>query len=101
VQGYKQLGGVGTIASLFPAQWDWLAFWQLTAFISLMLAVANLLPIPMLDGGYVLLLLFEMITRIKLSERAIEYVNRVGFIIIIAMMVYANGMDIVRAFLGK
>jgi regulator of sigma E protease len=63
--------------------------------------VANLLPIPMLDGGYVLLLLFEMITRIKLSERAIEYVNRVGFIIIIAMMVYANGMDIVRAFLGK
>ena len=101
VQGYKQLGGVGTIGSLFPATWDWLAFWQLTAFLSLMLAVMNLLPIPMLDGGYVILLLFEMITRIKLSDRAIEYVNRVGFIIVIFLMVYANGMDIFRAFFEK
>ncbi len=101
VQGYKQLGGVGTIGSLFPATWDWLAFWQLTAFISLMLAVANLLPIPMLDGGYVILLLFEMITGIKLSDRAVENVNKVGFLLIIALMVYANGMDIFRAFFGK
>lgn len=101
VQGYKQLGGVGTIGSLFPATWDWLAFWQLTAFISLMLAVANLLPIPMLDGGYVIMLLFEMITGIKLSDRAVEYINRIGFIIIIFLMIYANGMDIFRAFFGK
>jgi regulator of sigma E protease len=98
VQGYKQLGGVGTIGSLYPTTWDWLAFWQVTAFISLMLAVANLLPIPMLDGGYVILLLFEMITGIKLSDRAVEYINRVGFVLILALMIYANGMDIIRAF---
>lgn len=101
VKGYKQLGGVGTIGSLFPATWDWMAFWQLTAFISLMLAVANLLPIPMLDGGYVILLLAEMISGRKISDRAIEYINRVGFIIIIFLMLYANGMDIFRAFFGK
>ena len=97
-KGYKQLGGVGTIGSLFPETWDWVAFWQLTAFISLMLAIANLLPIPMLDGGYVILLLFEMITGIQLSEKAVEYINRVGFVIIIFLMIYANGMDIFRAF---
>jgi regulator of sigma E protease len=101
VQGYKQIGGIGTIGSIFPASWDWLAFWQLTAFLSLMLAVMNLLPIPMLDGGYVILLLFEMVTRIKLSDTAVEYVNRVGFIIVIFLMLYANGMDIFRAFFMK
>jgi regulator of sigma E protease len=101
VQGYKQIGGIGTIGSIFPATWNWLAFWQLTAFLSLMLAVMNLLPIPMLDGGYVILLLFEMVTRTKLSDTAVEYVNRVGFVIVIFLMLYANGMDIFRAFFEK
>ncbi|MCX6200287.1 MAG: RIP metalloprotease RseP [Bacteroidetes bacterium] len=101
IKAYKQIGGMGTIGSLFPATWDWVAFWQLTAFISIMLAVANLLPIPMLDGGYVLLLLFEMITRKKVSDQALEYINRVGFVIVIVLIVYANGMDIYRALLGK
>jgi regulator of sigma E protease len=101
VAGYKQIGGIATIGSIFPSSWDWLAFWQLTAFLSLMLAVMNLLPIPMLDGGYVILLLFEMITRIKLSDTAVEYVNRVGFIIVIFLMIYANGMDLFRAFFMK
>lgn len=98
---YKQLGGVGTMGSLFPPQWDWVAFWQLTAFISLMLAIMNLLPIPMLDGGYVILLLAEMLTGRKISDKVLDYINRVGFFILIGLMIYANGMDIVRHFLGK
>ncbi len=101
IQGYKQIGGLGTIGSIFPSQWDWLAFWQLTAFLSLMLAVMNLLPIPMLDGGYVILLLFEMITGRPLNDKVVEYINRVGFIIIIFLILYANGMDIFRAFFEK
>lgn len=101
VKAYKQIGGVGTIGSLFPATWDWVAFWQLTAFISMMLAVMNLLPIPMLDGGYVIILLFEMISGRKVSDKALENINKVGFILVIALMVYANGMDIFRAFFGK
>lgn len=101
-KAYKQLGGLGTMGGLFPdKEWDWTAFWQLTAFISLMLAVANLLPIPMLDGGYVILLLFEMITGRQLPDIVVEYINRVGFIIIIALMLYANGMDIVRKIFGQ
>ena len=94
VKGYKQLGGVGTMASMFPEQWDWVAFFSLTAFISLILAVANLLPIPMLDGGYVILLLFEMITGIVLSERAIENINKVGLVFLLGLMVFANGNDL-------
>ncbi len=101
VKAYKHMGGIGTIGSLFPASWDWVAFWQLTAFISIMLAVANLLPIPMLDGGYVIILLFEMVTRRKVSDKALEYINQVGFFIVIALIVLSNGMDIYRAFFGK
>ena len=96
VQGYKQLGGVGTMASMFPEEWDWVAFWSLTAFISLILAVANLLPIPMLDGGYVVLLLIEMIIRRPLPERLVENIQKVGLVIILALMVFANGNDLYR-----
>ena len=92
------MGAVGDDA---PATWDWLAFWQLTAFLSLMLAVMNLLPIPMLDGGYVILLLFEMVTGKQLNDRVVENINRVGFFIVIFLMLYANGMDIFRAFFEK
>ena len=100
-KAYKSLGGIGTIGSLFGKSFDWTSFWHLTAFLSIMLAVANLLPIPMLDGGYVMLLLIEMTTGKQLGERTVEYINRVGFIILIALMLYANGMDIFRAFFQK
>jgi len=100
-KAYKSLGGIGTIGSLFSESFDWIEFWHLTAFLSIMLAVANLLPIPMLDGGYVMLLLIEMTTGKQLGERTVEYINRVGFIILIALMLYANGMDIFRAFFQK
>ena len=96
VQGYKQLGGMGTIASMFPEEWDWVAFWSLTAFISLILAAANLLPIPMLDGGYVVLLLIEMIIRRPLPEKLIENIQKVGLVFILCLMVFANGNDLYR-----
>jgi regulator of sigma E protease len=96
VKGYKQLGGVGTMASMFPEEWDWIAFWSLTAFISLILAVMNLLPIPMLDGGYVLMLLIEMIIGRPLNEKLVENIQKVGLIFIIGLMVFANGNDLYR-----
>ncbi|MFN8310304.1 MAG: RIP metalloprotease RseP [Chitinophagales bacterium] len=96
VKGYKQLGSVGTMASLFPAEWDWVAFWSLTALISLILAVANLLPIPMLDGGYVILLLFEMISGKKLEDKTVEKINQVGLVLLLALMIFAVVNDIRR-----
>ncbi|MFN8277740.1 MAG: RIP metalloprotease RseP [Chitinophagales bacterium] len=101
VKGYKQLGGVGTMAGLFPDRWDWIAFWSMTAFLSLILAVANLLPIPMLDGGYVILLLFEMISGRKLSDATVEKINRVGLVLLLGLMIYANGNDLWRLVLSK
>ncbi|HWB64565.1 MAG TPA: site-2 protease family protein, partial [Chitinophagales bacterium] len=98
-KAYKQLGGFATIGSMFSPTWDWIAFWQLTAFLSLMLAVMNLLPIPMLDGGYVVLLLIEMISGRQLSDKTVEYIQRVGFVIIIMLILYANGMDLFRHFM--
>ena len=96
VQGYKQLGGVGTIASMYPDDMDLVGFLSLTAFISLVLAVMNLLPIPMLDGGYVVLLLIEMIIRRPLNEKFVENIQKVGFIFILALMVWGNGNDLYR-----
>lgn len=85
---------MGTMASMYKDDMDLTAFLSLTAFISLMLAVANLLPIPMLDGGYVLILLIEMIIRRPLNEKLLENIQRVGFLIIIFLMIYANGNDL-------
>jgi regulator of sigma E protease len=96
VKGYKQLGGMGTMASMFPDDMDLVAFLSMTAFISLILAVANLLPIPMLDGGYVVLLLIEMIIRRPLNEKVVENIQKVGLIFILVLMVYANGNDLYR-----
>ena len=95
-EGAKSVGSFGTIGSIFPSSWDWVGFWSITAFISIILAVMNLLPIPALDGGHVLFLLYEMITRRKPSLRFMEIAQMVGMGLIIALMVLAIGNDIFR-----
>ena len=95
-EGVTQLGGFGTIAKIYGAEWIWQRFWEMTALISVMLAVMNLLPIPALDGGHVMFLSYEMITRRKPHEKMMEYAQIAGMIFLLAFMLYANGMDIVR-----
>ena len=94
--GAKSLGGFGAIGSLFPASWDWYLFWKMTAFLSIILAFMNILPIPALDGGHVLFLLYEMVTRRKPSENFMIKAENVGFGILILLMVVANLNDILR-----
>ena len=94
--GAKSLGGFGAIGSLFPPVWDWYLFWKMTAFLSIILAFMNILPIPALDGGHVLFLLYEMITRRKPSETFMIRAEYVGFGILILLMVVANLNDILR-----
>jgi regulator of sigma E protease len=96
-EGAKSLGGFGDIGSLFPPTWDWYMFWKMTAFLSIILAFMNILPIPALDGGHVLFLLYEMITRRKPSEEFMIRAEYVGFGILILLMVVANLNDILRA----
>jgi len=95
-EGAKSLGGFGAIGSLFPPMWDWYMFWKMTAFLSIILAFMNILPIPALDGGHVLFLLYEMITRRKPSENFMIKAEYVGFGILILLMVVANLNDILR-----
>jgi regulator of sigma E protease len=95
-EGAKSLGGFGAIGSLFPPMWDWYMFWKMTAFLSIILAFMNILPIPALDGGHVLFLLYEMITRRKPSEEFMIRAEYVGFGILILLMVLANLNDILR-----
>jgi len=94
--GAKSLGGFGAIGSLFPPMWDWYMFWKMTAFLSIILAFMNILPIPALDGGHVLFLVYEMITRRKPSEKFMIRAEYVGFGILILLMVVANLNDILR-----
>ena len=94
--GAKSLGGFGAIGSLFPPTWDWYMFWKMTAFLSIILAFMNILPIPALDGGHVLFLLYEMVTRRKPSEQFMIRAEYVGFGILILLMVVANLNDILR-----
>jgi len=96
-KGATEVGGFGTIAKLFPDTWDWQGFWLSTAFLSIILAFMNILPIPALDGGHVMFLLYEMITGRKPSEKFLEYAQMVGFFILIALLLYANGNDIYKA----
>ena len=96
-EGAKSLGGFGAIGSLFPPTWDWYMFWKMTAFLSIILAFMNILPIPALDGGHVLFLLYEMITRRKPSEEFMIRAEYVGFGILILLLVVANLNDILRA----
>lgn len=95
-EGAKSVGSFGTIGSIFPSTWNWVSFWDITAFISVILAVMNLLPIPALDGGHVVFLLYEMITRRKPSLKFMEVAQMVGMGLILALMVYAIGNDIFR-----
>ncbi len=94
---YKGLGGFKAIYDIFPDFWSWEAFWRLTAFLSIMLAILNLLPIPALDGGHVMFLLYEMISGRKPSEKFLERAQMVGFFILIALVLFANGNDIFKA----
>lgn len=97
-EGAKQVGGFGAIGGMFPAEWNWLSFWEITAFISLALAFMNLLPIPGLDGGHIMFLLWEVVTRRKVSENVLINAQYAGMIFLILLMLYANANDIFRAF---
>lgn len=97
-EGANSIGGFGAIGSIFPEKWDWLAFWNIAAFLSVALAFMNILPIPALDGGHVLFLLYEVIFRRKPSEKFMEYAQIAGMTFLILLLLYANGMDIVRLF---
>lgn len=95
---YKEMGGFISIGSIFPDAWNWYAFWNITALISIILAVMNLLPIPVLDGGHVLFTLWEMITRRKPNEKLLIVLQNIGFWLLMALIIYANGSDILRFF---
>jgi regulator of sigma E protease len=100
VKGYESVGGFITFGKVFPAEWDWFKFWNLTAFFSLALAIMNILPIPALDGGHVLFLLYEVITRRKPSDKFLEYAQTVGMILLLGLFVYANGNDLLKLIRG-
>lgn len=95
-QGAKSVGGFGTLGSLFPDKWNWYSFWNIAAFLSVILAFMNIIPIPGLDGGYTLFLLIEIITRRKPSERVIEVANMIGMGFLLLLLVYANLNDVIR-----
>ena len=97
---YKGVGGFGAITNLFPPVWDWETFWGITAFLSLMLAFLNILPIPALDGGHVTFLIFEIITGRKPGDKFLEYAQIVGMIILLALVLYANANDIIKMING-
>ena len=94
---YKGVGGFKAIFDIFPDTWSWEAFWSITAFLSIMLGVLNLLPIPALDGGHVMFLLYEMISGRKPGDKFMEYAQMVGFFILIALVLFANGNDVFKA----
>src|SRR5690606_15046369 len=98
VKGYEGLGGFITMGKIFPGQWNWLAFWNLTAFLSIMLAVLNIIPIPGLDGGHILFVLVEMITGRKPSEKFLIGAQFIGLMFLLALVIYANLNDIIRLF---
>ena len=95
---YKGLGGFISIGSIFPSEFSWETFWNITAFLSIMLGFMNLLPIPALDGGHVVFTLWEMITGRKPGDKFLEYAQVAGFIFLIALLLFANGNDIFRLF---
>jgi regulator of sigma E protease len=98
-EGATSLGGFGAIGNLFPAVWNWRAFWMTTAFLSIILAFMNILPIPALDGGHVMFLLYEVIARRKPSDKFLEYAQIAGMVLLFALLIYANGNDLFRFFI--
>ncbi len=99
-KAYESLGGFATIGSIFPGSWDWFSFWNMTAFISIILAIMNLLPIPALDGGHVLFLFFEMVSGRKPGEKFLEYAQVAGMILLLALVLFANANDIIKMING-
>ena len=97
-EGASSLGGFGTIGGLFPSVWDWRIFWERTAFLSIILPFINILPIPALDGGHVMFLIYEVVARRKPSDKFLEYAQMAGMFILFALLIYANGNDIFRFF---
>jgi regulator of sigma E protease len=97
-EAYKSLGGFITIGKIFPTKWIWEAFWNLTAFLSIILAVMNILPIPALDGGHVMFLLYEIVTGKKPGDKFLEYAQIVGMVILFSLLIYVNGNDIFKLF---
>jgi regulator of sigma E protease len=101
VKASESLGGFGSIAKMFSPTWDWQRFWRMTAILSLILGFMNLLPIPALDGGHVMFLLYEIITGRKPSDKFLEYATIGGFALIMGLVLFANGLDILRWFRGE
>jgi len=97
-EGASQIGGFGAIGGMFPATWNWQTFWSMTAFLSLILAFMNILPIPALDGGHVMFLLYEIVTGRKPGDKFLEYAQMVGMFLLLGLLLFANGNDIIRAF---
>lgn len=95
-EGAKSVGGFATIGSIFPTSWDWHRFWSMTAFLSIILAVMNILPIPALDGGHVLFLLYEIIARRKPSDKFMEYAQMTGMFLLFGLLIWANFNDVIR-----
>jgi regulator of sigma E protease len=95
-KAYESLGGFITIGNIFPGEWDWQSFWSLTAFLSIILAIMNILPIPALDGGHVMFLLFEVVTGRKPSDKFLEYAQIAGMVLLLGLLILANGNDIIR-----
>lgn len=95
-EGAQSIGGFGAIGSLFAPKWDWYSFWNMTAFLSVILAFMNILPIPALDGGHVFFLLYEVITRRKPSDKFMEIAQTIGLFLLFGLLIYANGNDLIR-----
>jgi regulator of sigma E protease len=99
--GAKQVGGFGAIGSMFPSKWIWVSFWELTAFLSIMLAFMNILPIPALDGGHVMFLLYEMVARKPASQKVMEWAQMAGMALLVSLLVFANGNDLYKLITGQ
>jgi regulator of sigma E protease len=97
-KAYESLGGFIAIGNIFPGAWNWYSFWNMTAFLSIILGVMNLLPIPALDGGHVIFLLFEMITGRKPGDKFLEYAQIAGMVLLLSLVIFANGNDIFKLF---
>ncbi|NJM16384.1 MAG: hypothetical protein HC896_14325 [Bacteroidales bacterium] len=98
-KAYESLGGFIRIGSIFPGTWNWQIFWNMTALLSVILAIMNILPIPALDGGHVLFLLFEMVTGRKPGDKFLEYAQIAGMVILFALLLYANANDVYHFFI--
>lgn len=97
-KAYESLGGFITIGKIFPGVWDWQSFWNLTAFLSLVLAIMNILPIPALDGGHVMFLLYEIVTGRKPGDKFLEYAQVAGMVLLFSLLIYVNANDIIKLF---